>query len=41
MVIAFAFFCGQLVVGWSNDLIDYQEHTDNVERGDVQILNLV
>jgi 4-hydroxybenzoate polyprenyltransferase len=25
MVIAFAFFCGQLVVGWSNDLIDYQD----------------
>jgi 4-hydroxybenzoate polyprenyltransferase len=24
-VIAFAFFCGQLVVGWSNDLIDYQD----------------
>lgn len=25
IVIAFAFFCGQLVVGWSNDLIDYQD----------------
>jgi 4-hydroxybenzoate polyprenyltransferase len=25
MLIAFAFFCGQLVVGWSNDLIDYQD----------------
>jgi 4-hydroxybenzoate polyprenyltransferase len=25
MVIAFAFFCGQLVVGWSNDLIDYKD----------------
>jgi 4-hydroxybenzoate polyprenyltransferase len=25
MVIAFAFFFGQLVVGWSNDLIDYQD----------------
>jgi 4-hydroxybenzoate polyprenyltransferase len=25
MVIAIAFFCGQLVVGWSNDLIDYQD----------------
>jgi 4-hydroxybenzoate polyprenyltransferase len=25
MVIAFGVFCGQLVVGWSNDLIDYQD----------------
>lgn len=25
LLIAFAFFCGQLVVGWSNDLIDYQD----------------
>jgi 4-hydroxybenzoate polyprenyltransferase len=25
MVIAFALFFGQLVVGWSNDLIDYQD----------------
>lgn len=25
MVIALGVFCGQLVVGWSNDLIDYQD----------------
>jgi 4-hydroxybenzoate polyprenyltransferase len=25
VVIAFGVFCGQLVVGWSNDLIDYQD----------------
>jgi 4-hydroxybenzoate polyprenyltransferase len=25
IVIAFGVFCGQLVVGWSNDLIDYQD----------------
>jgi 4-hydroxybenzoate polyprenyltransferase len=25
LLIAFAFFCGQLVVGWSNDLIDYKD----------------
>ena len=24
-VIAFGIFCGQLVVGWSNDLIDYRD----------------
>jgi 4-hydroxybenzoate polyprenyltransferase len=25
LVIAFGVFCGQLVVGWSNDVIDYQD----------------
>ena len=25
IVIAFGVFCGQLVVGWSNDIIDYQD----------------
>jgi 4-hydroxybenzoate polyprenyltransferase len=25
LVIAFGVFCGQLVVGWSNDIIDYQD----------------
>ncbi len=25
LVIAIGVFCGQLVVGWSNDIIDYQD----------------
>lgn len=46
LVIAFGVFCGQLVVGWSNDLIDYKDDlfhdrlTKPLVAGDISVESL-
>ena len=41
MVIALGVFCGQLVVGWSNDLIDYQDDLSHQRQNKPLVAGLI